>query len=206
MGRNCTLFVGRSRSSSEASFRARTESSQRRYPSFSHASKLLPGAGAGTSLRDERRLVAAERSGAERIILIHPFGPAHMLEDIGDRAAACARRGCPIFLAKIMEVGKQRMRRVAVERLLDQPGKRIDGIREVETPISNAQEIPKIYLSRKTLRNLPCGIVTLKQLLKVWQFFVERLQTRGGHRKQLAPMRAGIERAQAPLRSWAIPS
>ena len=89
--------------------------------------QFLPGPGAGTALRNERRLVAAHRGGTERIILIHPLGPTDMLEDIGDRAAACAWCSGPIFLAKIMEVGKQGMRRVPVERLFDEVGQSING-------------------------------------------------------------------------------
>src|SRR5690349_2565989 len=46
---------------------------------------------------------------------------------------------------------------------------------------------------QKRIAEFALWIVVLQELLKVRQLFVERLDTRWGHRKQLAPMRAGVE-------------
>src|SRR5215207_1681592 len=84
--------------------------------------KLLMRTRVRASFRNERRLVTAQRGSAKGIIFIHPFGPANMLKDIGDRATTPAQCCHPIFFPQVLKVGEQGMRRVAVERFFDKPG------------------------------------------------------------------------------------
>src|SRR5215212_1532845 len=50
-----------------------------------------------------------------------------MLKNICNGTAAFTWGSHPIFFAQIMQVGKQRVGRVALKRFLDKPGQSIDG-------------------------------------------------------------------------------
>ena len=54
----------------------------------------------------------------------------------------------------------------------------------------------KNILVQEDIAEFALWIVELKQSLKVWQLLEERLYARGRHGKQLAPMRADIERGK----------
>lgn len=78
------------------------------------------------AIRDKRRLVAAQRSCAEGVVLIHPFTPSNVLEDVGDATLATEWEGSPVLIAQVAQVGKERMRRIAFEGILDQPHQRVE--------------------------------------------------------------------------------
>jgi hypothetical protein len=72
---------------------------------FEPCEELLMRSGAPAIFWNQGRLVAAQGSLAEGIILVHPLGPGDVLEDIGDGTTGARRQRVPILLPDIAQVG-----------------------------------------------------------------------------------------------------
>ena len=99
VGRSSPQLAGRSRSSSASLSRAADGGQPAPVTFAKPGDQLVRRARACATSWNEGRLVAAQRAGTKGVILVHPFAPAHVLDDVGNRALPTGRERSPIFYA-----------------------------------------------------------------------------------------------------------
>ena len=86
-------------------------------PFLEPVKEFVPRTRTRAAFGHEGRLVTPKGRRAESVVLVHPFGPTHMLKDLADRPLGAGWECGPVIVSKTAEIRKKRLARIGVKSL-----------------------------------------------------------------------------------------